>query len=233
MKESRFIELVNLYIDRQISAEETAELEAELQQSAKHRAIYRQYCRMHAATKQAYESFRTHADEPAAGRPAGERVAFADFKRRSRGHWIHYAGGLAAAACLAVAFVRYNAAPQAAVESPVAKLEAAAPAVQVAAAQPAPVNPVAVASAPAAVPASLRHPLATEPDYAAMLAALRREEQRAFANGEIQGARLPASLFDDGVFDTQRYQGLGNQRSFRGKQAPAQQAEFTAFQFQR
>jgi hypothetical protein len=79
---------------------------------------------------------------------------------------------------------------------------------------------------------SLRSPLAIEPDYAAMLAALRRDDQRAFASGELQGVRLP-SLFDDGVFDPPQLHGTGNQRSFRSKQAPAQQTEFTAFQFQR
>ena len=33
MKDTRFIELVNLYVDRQISSAETAELEAEIQAS--------------------------------------------------------------------------------------------------------------------------------------------------------------------------------------------------------
>ena len=51
MKESRFIELVNLYVDRQISTAETAELEAEIQVSPRHRKIYQQYCHMQRATK--------------------------------------------------------------------------------------------------------------------------------------------------------------------------------------
>ena len=73
--------------------------------------------------------------------------------------------------------------------------------------------------------------LAVEQNYAAMLAALRQEEQKAFANGQIQTTRLP-SLFEDGVFETQQGFPVTNQRVFRSKQ-PAQQAEFTAFQFQR
>jgi hypothetical protein len=231
MKDHRFIELVNLYIDRQISAEETAELEAEIQASPQRRAVYRQYCQLHSATKQVYESFRANA-EPQAGGPAG-RVVTGNFTRRPRSNWIHYAGGLAAAACLAVVFVRYNAG-----SAPAAgglAQTAATPAVQVATvtpSTPAPGEPRAVAAAPGATLVSLKDNLSAEPDYAAMLAALRREEQRAFASGEIQPSRLP-SLFDDGVFDARQFAPANSPRVFRGKQAPAQPAEFTAFQFQR
>lgn len=229
MKDNRFIELVNLYIDRQISAEETAELEAEIQASPQRRAVYRQYCQLHSASKQVYESFRTNA-EPQAGAPAG-RVVTGDFARRPRSNWIHYAGGLTAAACLAMVFVRYNAgSPPAAGDL---TQTTTPPAVQVAAVTPtAPVTVEPVAAAPVATLVSLKDNLSAEPDYAAMLAVLRREEQRAFANGEIQSSRLP-SLFDDGVFDARQFAPANNQRTFRGKQAPAQQAEFTAFQFQR
>jgi len=229
MKDHRFIELVNLYIDRQISAEETAELEAEIQASPQRRAIYRQYCQLHSATKEVYESFRANA-EPQAHAPAG-RVITGAFARRSRSNWIHYAGGLTAAACLAMVFVRYNAGSSPATGE--LALNGTTPAVQVATATPpAPVKvePAAVASVATLV--SLKDNLSAEPDYAAMLAALRREEQRAFANGEIQSGRRP-SLFDDGVFDARQFAPAHNQRTFRGKQAPAQQAEFTAFQFQR
>jgi hypothetical protein len=229
MKDNRFIELVNLYIDRQISAEETAELEAEIQASPQRRAVYRQYCQLHSATKQVYESFRTNA-EPQAGTPAG-RVVTGDFARRPRSNWIHYAGGLTAAACLTLVFVRYNDNTSPATND--LAQTATAPAVQVATVTPpAPVTIEPVAAAPVATLANLKDNLSAEPDYAAMLAALRREEQRAFANGEIQPSRLP-SLFDDGVFDARQFAPANNQRTFRGKQAPAQQAEFTAFQFQR
>lgn len=229
MKDHRFIELVNLYIDRQISAKETAELEAEIQASPQRRAVYRQYCQLHSATKQVYESFRTNA-EPQARVPAG-RVVTGDFARRPRSNWIHYAGGLTAAACLAMLFVRYNAGSAPTIDE--SARTATAPTVQVATATPpAPVATGRVAPATAATMISLKDNLSGEPDYAAMLAALRREEQRAFANGEIQPSRLP-SLFDDGVFDARQFVPANNQRTFRGKQAPAQQAEFTAFQFQR
>jgi anti-sigma factor RsiW len=228
MKDNRFIELVNLYVDRQISAEETAELEAELQANPRRRAVYRQYCQLHTATKQVYAGFRAHAAEPQAGAQGG-RVVRAEFKSRSRLHWIHYVGGAAAAACLAVVFVRYQA------SQPVASVvvdASPAPAVQVVKATPtaSEVTPVAVAPVPVAL--KLDGPATVELDYPALVRALRQDDQRAFATGELQSARLP-SLFDYGVFATPSVLPANNVRVFRGKQAPTQKAEFTAFQFQR
>ncbi|SDS57274.1 hypothetical protein [Opitutus sp. GAS368] len=231
MKDQRFIELVNLYIDRQITVAETAELEAEIQTSPRRRAVYRQYCQLHSATKQVYDSFRTSAASPQPGLPAG-RAVLTDFKPRSRSNWIHYAGGLTAAACLTVVLIRFNSNSRPATDTPVKA--GSVPAVQVAAVAPA-VPVVATPTVPTATPAapgitSLRSNLNVEPDYAAMLAALRREEQRSFANGEIQNSRLP-SLFDDGVFEARPFSPANNPRTFRSKQVPAQPAEFTAFEF--
>ena len=230
MKDNRFIELVNLYIDRQITATETAELEAEMQGNPRRRAIYRQYCQLHSATKQVYDSFRVNAPETQPGQTAG-RVVMTDFKRRSRTNWIHYAGGMAAAACLAVVFVRYNSGSTPVADT-VAKVEQAPVAVQVAAVMPAAPASIAVTVAPGAAPGlvSLRHTLNSEPNYGTTLATLRRDEQRSFAEGEIQTGRLP-SLFDDGVFEPSQFSPANNPRTFRGKQAPATQAEFTAFEF--
>jgi hypothetical protein len=217
MRDNRFIELVNLYIDRQITAEETAELEAEMQANPRRRAVYRQYCQLHSASKQVYAGFRAQASEPQADAPAG-RVVRAEFARRPRSNWIHYVGGVAAAACLAVAFVRYNANSESMGTEPTLLPTAQVAAVTPAA--PAPETTSVIAPVPVA---------AAEPNYSALLAALRQEEQRAFTASTLQSERLP-SLFDDGVFDARP---ANNQRVFRGKQAPTQQAEFTAFQFQR
>jgi hypothetical protein len=231
MKDERFIELVNLYIDRQISAAETADLEAEMQADPRRRAIYRQYCQMHRATTLVYDSFRAGAPEQqrdvAKGRATIAR--FENQQRHRRTGWTYYAGGLAAA-CLALVLVRLN------------SNHAAAPTlVQTAAVQP--VTVAVVAAQPPATaksrgtvagsPGSLRNSsLPVQQDYAAMLAALRLEEQHAFANGQIISGRGP-SLFEDGVFEAQQVMPANSQRVFRSKQAPAQQAEFTAFQFQR
>ena len=235
MKDNRFIELVNLYIDRQISAAEAADLEAEMQANPRRRAIYQQYCRMHRATTLVYESFRADAPEQQTGLAKG-RATIARFQNKpaaNRARWAYYAGGLAAAACLAILFVRLNTAT-----APVTDLAATTPKVShpttvVASLPPAPVaKPQASPAARTMLTSLPANNLAAEQNYSALLAALRQEEQRAFANGQIQANRLP-SLFEDGVFETQQGFPATSQRVFRSKQAPAQQAEFTAFQFQR
>jgi hypothetical protein len=235
MKETRFIELLNLYIDRQITADETAELEAELQRDAKRQAIYRQYCKIHAATKVVYESFRAEAaDQPAPQAGRGGVVELFETRRR-RNHWAMYAGGLAAAACLALVFVATrnrtseNGAPVVAVQSQ-----------PVATAVTTPVEPSpAVAPAKAANTnlVSLRDTVEITPDYAAMLAALReQDEERAFTNERLQIGRVQP-LFQDDMFGQRRLLSSQEQRVFRSQPtvAPAntQQAEFSAFQFQR
>ena len=222
MRDSRFIELINLYIDRQITVDETAELEAEMQDNPRRRAIYRQYCQLHSATKQVYDRFRASADTPSLA-PAGRSV-LAEFSHQPRRNWVHYVGGLTAvAACLAFAVVRYNTGTQPAPELS-ARVEPK-PAVQ------------AVASAqvePSAAPSliSLRHDPAADAAYSALLATLREDEQHSLGGTENRANRLP-SLFDDGVFEVRPVLPANGQRTFRSKQTPAQQAEFTAFQFQR
>ncbi|HVT71573.1 MAG TPA: hypothetical protein VHD61_00430 [Lacunisphaera sp.] len=230
MKDHRFIELVNLYIDRQITAAETAELETEIQGNSRRRAIYQQYCKMHRATTLLYDSFRAQAaGQGATETPAQGSIALFESRQRVRRfRWAYYASGLAAAACLALVLVRVNtrppteAVPAAAVPAPMT----------VAAIQPmVAAQPVAVpASTPVHVvvgPASLRN--VTDQDFAVLLAALRQEQQR---NGRVAADRVP-SLFDDGMFEAPPVLLPSGQRVFRSQQTPAQQAEFTGFQFQR
>ena len=227
MKDNRFIDLLNLYIDRQITAEETAELEAEIQQNPKRQAVYRQYCQIHSATKLVYESFRAGAtDQPAV--PSSRPATVELFESRRRTSWAYYAGGLAVAACLALVFVRSN--PIAPVTSPAPVVAAKSqPAAVVAASAPvavvqAPVVPVAEAK-PGLV--SLRNG-STNPDYSAMLAALREQDEAAAAGERWQSGRTQ-SLFEDNMFESKPSPVTApEQRTLR-----RQTAEFTAFQFQR
>jgi len=225
MKDSRFIELVNLYVDRQISADETTELEAEIQASPSRRAVYHQYCQMQSATKLVYASFRTDAASTPMG-TATTRATVARFEgqERRQPRWGYYAAGLAAA-CVAVVFtVRLNthvpAEPQLAVVGSISSQPA-----KIAATAPTPVEKHTGLG-------SLRTNLSADQDYAAMVAALRQEEQRAFASSQGQAGRVP-SLFEDGVFDAQQGGTVNTLRTFRSKPAAGAQAEFTAFQFQR
>ena len=241
MRDNRFIELVNLYIDRQITSVEAAELEAEIQAKPRRRAVYLQYCRMHRGTKLVYESFRSNAPEQQQSGGAAAQGTIARFEvhqRQRRARWSYYAGGVAAAACLAIVLARING-PDTTATSLMANLTAPHPAattpVPEATVAPAVVvAPVQVAAAGPAAPAetALRERISADTDYGALLVALRQEEAEAFATGRIQVSPVP-SLFDDGVFDSQRYVPANSQRVFRGRQTPSAQAEFTAFQFQR
>jgi hypothetical protein len=227
MKDHRFIELVNLYIDRQITAAETAELEAEIQRSPRRRAVYRQYCQMHRATTLVYDSFRAQAaDQPAATPAARSTIARFQQERRGRGYgWVNYAGGLAAAACLTLVFVHFSSRPA----TPGATVPAAVASAPVAAALPPAPAPAGKAAESRVDLVGLRNAAAAETDYPALLANLRQEEQR---NVAAQAGRLP-SLFDDGVFESQQVFPVASQRSFHGRQTPAQAGAFTGFQFQR
>jgi hypothetical protein len=229
MKDNRFIELLNLYIDRQITAEETAELESEIQCSPKRQAVYRQYCQIHSATKQVYANFRASSTEQPSVEAGWGGVIELFENRRRRINPSYYGAGLAAAACLALLFVRYNQS----IPEPTPAL-AAQPAIQAAAkTTPEPVA-VSVESAPGFV--SLKNAIsAPQPDYTAMLTALReQDEERAFSSERVYVNATP-SLFGDDVFQSKRVLNSEEQRVFRSRQAPAGQgqAEFSAFQFQR
>ena len=67
MKESRFIELLNLYIDRQISPEDAALLEEEILQNPGRRHTYSQYCRMHRACTLALDRYTAASEAECAG----------------------------------------------------------------------------------------------------------------------------------------------------------------------
>lgn len=231
MKDNRFIELLNLYIDRQISPAETAELEAEIQSSPRRQKVYREYCQMHRATKLVYESFRNHAceNEPAQLAKGGAAITRIEHGQRHRQRrWAYYASGLAAAACLTFVIARVNFSPN----TGVATVTEPAKTVQVASAPVAP-QPATVAPETRGGLVSLRNALADETDYPALLAALRQQE-RALAASQFSTGQLQP-LFDDGVFENHQVLPQGSQRVFRGRGAANQPpaAEFTAFQFQR
>jgi hypothetical protein len=111
MNEKRFIELLNLYVDQQLTATEASELEGELQRNPKRRSTYQQYCRMQKACTILFEKERQTA-------PASSKLsrALADADRKvvafpnRRSAWVQravFATGVAAmAACVALVFVR-------------------------------------------------------------------------------------------------------------------------------
>lgn len=101
MTHIKFIELLNLYLDHEISMEEAALLEAEIQTNPERRDLYRQYCRMQKGCAQLAGVFA----EQDASEPAPRKfVPQAASRQRSFPVWT--AGlGMAAAACAAFAIV--------------------------------------------------------------------------------------------------------------------------------
>jgi hypothetical protein len=108
MKDAKFIELLNLYVDQQIDPADAALLEEEILRHPARRRTYQQYCRMHRACALLQEQSRPSAEAgekfSAAVTAAEEKVVeFPEpqpkFAKRM------YFGGLAAAACVALVFV--------------------------------------------------------------------------------------------------------------------------------
>src|SRR5258708_25040069 len=108
MKETKFIELMNLYVNQQITPADAIHLEEEILTDPKRRAVYKQYCQMHRACALLQENLEVHAGEPsvpAAGDYEGDKVVEFPAKSRS-GSWFYAVSGLAAAACLTFLIVR-------------------------------------------------------------------------------------------------------------------------------
>jgi len=98
MKDTEFIELLNLYVDREITADDAARLESEVLRDQGRRAIYLQYCRMQkACTLMAAPLAESSAS-------SSER-SLAVFEPRRRWTDQIFPAALAAAACLALLFV--------------------------------------------------------------------------------------------------------------------------------
>lgn len=95
MNESKFIELLNLYVDHQISPADAALLEAEVKNNPERRRVYREYCQMQKACTVLAENFRSQA-------PASD-PKIVEFKPRRRASAVAYVAGLVAvAACAAL-----------------------------------------------------------------------------------------------------------------------------------
>jgi hypothetical protein len=101
MKDSEFIELLNLYLDHEISEADAARLEAEVQTNLARRRLYRDYCRMQKACKAL--AFETESVAVSSSKVVPFNPAAA---RTSRTAAFYTIGGFAAAAaCLAIIFV--------------------------------------------------------------------------------------------------------------------------------
>lgn len=102
MKDSEFLELLNLYLDHEISAEDAARIEAEVQRNPARRRIYQQYCRVQKACTLLAKDY---VGQSVTSGSSHERKIVTFEPSRSWGFGV-YAGGLAvAAACVALVLV--------------------------------------------------------------------------------------------------------------------------------
>lgn len=172
MNDSKFIELLNLYVDHQIGATEAALLEAEIQRSPERRRIYRQYCQMQKACTILAENFR--AEAPA----SGTVLEFEPARRRRIGRTGLAFGAMAAAACLT--FIVVNRTPPAAVStgSLVAVADAVAPAADF------PAEDAASAASPVATLRAER--VALQPVFAGFDATSRDADFAAGASSQVR-----------------------------------------------
>ena len=150
MKESKFIELLNLYLDQQIAAPDAARLEQEIATDPKRRALYQQYCRMHRACTLLFEQSLPGAPVGAklsAGVEEADRKLVAFPAATGRGRWVAAAGVLAAAACVALVLVARRPTPAAPSRSAVAAVVAPpAPAAAAPVSEPVPASMFAAAA---------------------------------------------------------------------------------------
>lgn len=109
MKDSEFKELLNLYLDHEITAADAARLEAEVQRDPRRRKVYEQYCRMQKACKMLASDF---VAEPVSVREDSKVVRFdmavaeaAESRRKRMGNFYTVGSIAAAAACIAIVFV--------------------------------------------------------------------------------------------------------------------------------
>ncbi len=217
MKESKFIELLNLYLDHQISPAEAELLEAEVKSNPERRRVYREYCEMQKGCSLLAENFRTQA-------PASDPKLVEFPRRPSSGGKLAYVASFAAiAACVAAVFIsRSRPVGPASVSAPVAMQSVA----------PAP----ALAAAPVARP-----PL--QPAFGPKVLTLRAQnaeladattDQAAMAEwmNNIQLSSIPGASADELRFDAHATL-QPDTRTYRSNRPIQGKVEWTAFTFQK
>lgn len=231
MTHSKFIALLNLYLDHQIEAEDAALLEAEISRNPARREIYRQYCRLHKGCVQLAETFREQAPAPRISarhlqntRPTAAPRRFAP--------WAFGLGGLAAAAGLAVVVV--TRAPESGTP-PLTATEA--PALAQAMPEARTGQAILRLPAPAVTPASLQ--TVFNPARAELLALAEAEENQLLADEKydrfdwMHHVQMTPVQLEEYQFQVRPAVDEDRQRTFRSRKPFQGNVEMTAFQFQR
>jgi len=113
ISDKKFIELLNLYLDHEISTEEVRVLEAEILRNPMRHTLYRQYCAMHKGCLELASTFAPQSEMAAANSDSSSRK-FAQNREdpstsRDKFGWGAWLGGLGlAAACGALVFFVFS-----------------------------------------------------------------------------------------------------------------------------
>jgi len=113
ISDKKFIELLNLYLDHEISADEVRVLEAEILSNPARHTLYRQYCAMHKGCLELARTFAPQSEMTAAQSaslaPKVARDLEASLASRTKFGWGAWVGGLGlAAACGALVFFVFS-----------------------------------------------------------------------------------------------------------------------------
>lgn len=224
MTDSKFTELLNLYLDHELSGEEAAQLEAEIQRNPARRRVYRQYCQMQKACTLLAEDFRTEAPE------AGKITAFPGASQRRAGkvRAFYALGAVAAAAC--VAFLVIGRQPAVTTSGPVAT--AAKPAATFAQAAPIarPLMPMVTRSSGELQTVFTTQPLAplsTVPVTDALAAEANRLRYDWINQVHLNAIELDALSFEPSPATEPDTRTFGSKRRFDAR------VEMSAYRFQR
>ncbi len=228
MTNHKFTELLNLYLDNEISLEDAAILEAEIQQDPARRALYQQYCRIQKGCSQMADVFGEQ----------GKLIAPAkiSLKRKvSRSHFAPWATGLGLAAAAGFALVLMNSDPVAVENVTIAKNRATEPKAQAVEriSQEVLVN--------YDLPEYNRTPTELHPVFTPTLISILLSDQTArslYVNGQTERFDwMDRMNFDSPQNEKFSFQVrpavASGQRTFRSQRPIEGQVEMTAFQFQR
>ncbi len=231
MKDSEFIELLNLYLDHEISAVDAKRLEVEVQSSPSRYRVYREYCQMQKACV-------VWAEKAALDLPVDAKIITFPSPKTAWGFGTYAAGVCAVAACVALVFVvqggrgSASTAPKPSDPTLIASVEILAPMGS---------DDEARSLVPSLLSLSPRAP-EFQPVVVIRNLALTRQQREGGTleptdarfewMNRVQPVALKPAAAADLVFETQSAR-QPDQRSFRGRRLIDAQVEQAAFQFQR
>jgi hypothetical protein len=237
MNDSKFIELLNLFLDCEITPDDAKLMESEVQRSPARRRVYREYCEMQKACIVLAEQTETSASAVEFNTPESYPRSLS-WNLGSWGIGAYATGFCAAAACLALAVVIRNgngsaaAAPRVADSASVASIQIEVPAAREQIRREVPLtvslNPRSTDMHPVFVAQSLA---LTKQQRDTVASAVPADPRFDWMN-RVQITSLQKFNADELLFET-RSSLRSDGNTFRGQRPIESQFEKAAFQFQR